>query len=199
MPSCATPLRCFKPSRDLLAMAICMTTLSPAFADDSSTQENSRPATLELGATAITSTQLGSITEGSDSYTTGAMSTATKLPLTLRETPQAVTVITRQRMDDQAMTSINDVVRATPGLFLDFSSGPGRQTYKARGFDIDTSCMTVSRAAITAWWSAPSLTWRCSIGVEIVRGATGLVTGAGNPSAAITWCASDHWPSRKLP
>ncbi|AMZ69910.1 MULTISPECIES: hypothetical protein [Pseudomonas] len=35
------------------------------------------------------------------------------------------------------MTDINDVVKATPGLFLDFSSGPGRQIYKARGFEID--------------------------------------------------------------
>ena len=31
------------------------------------------------------------------------------------------------------------LVKATPGLFLDFSSGPGRQTYKARGFEIDNS------------------------------------------------------------
>ncbi|WP_158265808.1 MULTISPECIES: hypothetical protein [unclassified Pseudomonas] len=37
------------------------------------------------------------------------------------------------------MTDINDVVKATPGLFLDFSSGPGRQIYKARGFEIDNS------------------------------------------------------------
>ena len=128
--SCVTPLRFFNPSRDLLAMAICMATLTPALAEDSSAgQEKPGSTTLELGATEVTSTQLGSTTEGSSSYTTGSMSTATKLPMTMRETPQAVTVITRQRMDDLAMTDINDVVKATPGLFLDFSSGPGRQSY----------------------------------------------------------------------
>lgn len=182
----ATPLRYFNASRDLLAMAICMSTLTPALADDSSAaQENSRPATLELGATEISSTQLGSITEGSNSYTTGAMSTATKLPLTLRETPQAVTVITRQRMDDQAMTSINDVVRATPGLFLDFANGPGRQTYSARGFDIDN----LMYDGIPSGYQGSNVGAQANLAmfdrVEIVRGATGLVTGAGNPSAAI--------------
>lgn len=182
----ATPLRYFNASRDLLAMAICMTTLAPALADDSSAaQEKSRPTTLELGSTEITSNQLGSITEGSNSYTTGAMSTATKLPLTMRETPQAVTVITRQRMDDQAMTSINDVVKATPGLFLDFSSGPGRQTYSARGFDIDNLMYDGIPSGYQGWTVGAQPNLAMFDRVEIVRGATGLVTGAGNPSAAI--------------
>ncbi|MDY0831178.1 TonB-dependent siderophore receptor [Pseudomonas sp. SED1] len=186
MSSRALPQRYFNPSRDLLAMTICMATLAPAFADDnSSAPETAAPSTLELGATEITSTQPGSVTEGSNSYTTGAMSTATKLPLTMRETPQAVTVITRQRMDDQAMTSINDVVRATPGLFLDFSSGPGRQGYTARGFNIDN----LMYDGIPSGYNGVSIGAQPNLAmfdrVEVVRGATGLVTGAGNPSAAI--------------
>ncbi|WP_201190216.1 TonB-dependent siderophore receptor [Pseudomonas fluorescens] len=181
-----TPLRCFRPSRDLLAMAICMATLTPAMADDASTaQEPSNPATLELGATEITSTQLGSTTEGTTSYTTGAMSTATKLPLTMRETPQAVTVITRQRMDDQAMTSVNDVVKNTPGLFLSTSDGPGRQKYSARGFDIDNLMYDGIPSGYNGWAVGVQPNLAMFDRVEIVRGATGLVTGAGNPSAAI--------------
>ncbi|VVP86745.1 Ferric-pseudobactin BN7/BN8 receptor [Pseudomonas fluorescens] len=181
-----TSQRCFSPSRNILAMAVCMATLTPALADDSGeTQETPGATTIELGATAITNTQLGSTTEGSNSYTTGAMSTATKLPLTMRETPQAVTVITRQRMDDQNMTSINDVVRATPGLFLNFSNGPGRQSYTARGFDIDN----LMYDGIPSGYSGVTVGAQPNLAmfdrVEVVRGATGLVTGAGNPSAAI--------------
>ncbi|EJM27356.1 TonB-dependent siderophore receptor [Pseudomonas sp. GM25] len=176
----------FNPSRNLLSMAICMAVMTPALADETrEAQDSAPPATLELGATAITSTQLGSTTEGSDSYTTGTMATATKLPLTLRETPQAVTVITRQRMDDQAMTSINDVVNATPGLFLDYSNGPGRQSYKARGFDIDN----LMYDGIPSGYNGVNVGSQPNLAmfdrVEVVRGATGLVTGAGNPSAAI--------------
>ena len=47
---------------------------------------------LELGATSVTGQQLGETTEGTGSYTTASMSTATKLATSMRETPQSVTV-----------------------------------------------------------------------------------------------------------
>ncbi|WP_130931733.1 TonB-dependent siderophore receptor [Pseudomonas sp. Sample_24] len=175
-------------SPNLLALAICMASITTVSAEEAlqTTSENAAPSsTLELGATEIGATQLGSTTEGTGSYTTGPMQTATKLPLTMRETPQAVTVITRQRMDDQAMTSINDVVKATPGLFLDFSSGPGRQTYSARGFDIDNLMYDGIPSGYQGWTVGAQPNLAMFDRVEIVRGATGLVTGAGNPSAAI--------------
>ena len=58
---------------------------------------------LQLGATTISGQALGSVSENTGSYTTSSMSTATKLAASMRETPQSVTVITRQRMDDQNM------------------------------------------------------------------------------------------------
>ncbi|EFQ63405.1 MULTISPECIES: TonB-dependent siderophore receptor [Pseudomonas] len=166
----------------LIVLAVWLAASHTVFAADAETPAG----TLELGATQISGEgQLGETTEGTQSYTTGAMKTATKLPLTLRETPQAVTVITRQRMDDQAMTSINDVVNATPGLFLNFSNGPGRQSYTARGFDIDN----LMYDGIPSGYSGASVGAQPNLAmfdrVEVVRGATGLVTGAGNPSAAI--------------
>ncbi len=171
---------CPLPARNLLAMAVCMAIVTPALAEDA-------PATLELGATEISSDALGSTTEGSGSYTTGSMSTATKLPMSMRETPQAVTVITRQRMDDQAMTSVNDVVKATPGLFLDYSNGPGRQSYSSRGFDIDNLMYDGIPSGYTGWVVGAQPNLAMFDRVEVVRGATGLVTGAGNPSAAINF------------
>ncbi|WWG64163.1 TonB-dependent siderophore receptor [Pseudomonas poae] len=166
----------------LIALAICLASSHAAFAAD--VEPSSGP--IELGATQVSGEgQLGETTEGTQSYTTGAMKTATKLPLTLRETPQAVTVVTRQRMDDQAMTSINDVVAATPGLFLNFSNGPGRQSYTARGFDIDN----LMYDGIPSGYNGVNVGAQPNLAmfdrVEVVRGAAGLVTGAGNPSAAI--------------
>lgn len=70
MQSAFAPTRAL-PARHLLAIAVCMAIASPAVAQDPP------PATLELGATEISSSQLGSTTEGSASYTTGAMATAT--------------------------------------------------------------------------------------------------------------------------
>jgi outer membrane receptor for ferric coprogen and ferric-rhodotorulic acid len=123
-------------------------------------------------------------TEGSGSYTAPATSTATKMALTLRETPQSATVITRQRMDDQAMTSIVDVVNNTPGLFVSSSDGVGRPNFTARGFNAN-----VMYEGFTSAWSSflPSSQANLALfdRVEVVRGATGLAQGAGSPSAAI--------------
>ncbi|MBD9397461.1 TonB-dependent siderophore receptor [Pseudomonas sp. PDM11] len=181
-----TPPRCFALSRNHLALAICMAAMTPAMAQESSeAQDSAASGVLELGATEITNTQLGSTTEGSRSYTTGAMSTATKLPMTMRETPQATTVITRQRMDDMGMTSVNDAIAAAPGVFLSYASGPGRQTYYARGFEIDN----LMYDGIPSGYNGVGVGVQPNLAmfdrVEIVRGATGLVTGAGNPSAAV--------------
>ncbi|MFG6205835.1 TonB-dependent siderophore receptor [Pseudomonas retamae] len=177
-------------SPNLLALAICMASATPALAEQTTPATAQNPAqtgTLELDATEIGATQMSSTTEDSQSYTTGPMSTATKLSLTMRETPQAVTVITRQRMDDQNMTSINDVVRASPGLFLSEAGGPGRLTYKARGFDIDNFMFDGLPSSYSPYAMSVQPNLAMFDRVEIVRGATGLVTGAGNPSAAVNF------------
>src|SRR6218665_3178892 len=124
-------------------------------------------------------------TEGSDSYTVSSMRTATRLPLSIRETPQSVTVITRQRLDDLQMVSVTDVARLTPGLFLNLSNGPGRPAFNARGFDIDN----VMYDGIPSRYQGHAVGLQTNLAildrVEVVRGATGLITGTGNPSAAI--------------
>jgi outer membrane receptor for ferric coprogen and ferric-rhodotorulic acid len=138
---------------------------------------------LELGATTISGLGLGSTTEHSGSYTTGAMQTATKLPLSLRETPQSVTVITRQRMDDQGMRSLDDVVQATPGLRLS-AARPANSEFFARGFPITNLMFDGLPTTYNADWVATADLAPYDH-VEVVRGATGMMQGAGNPSAAI--------------
>ncbi|WP_029615708.1 TonB-dependent siderophore receptor [Pseudomonas putida] len=140
-------------------------------------------AAVELGATNIDGKGLGQTTENTGSYTTGSMQTATKLPLTLRETPQAVTVITRQRMDDQSMRSLDDVVQATPGLRMS-AARPANSEYFSRGFPINNLMFDGLPTTYNADWVAAA-DMAPYDRVEIVRGATGMMQGAGNPSAAI--------------
>ena len=69
--SCLAPPLYFAASRSLLAAAICMATLTPALADDGKEQkDNPNAAPIELGATEIANTRLGTTTEGTESYTT---------------------------------------------------------------------------------------------------------------------------------
>ncbi len=155
-----------------------------------STDTVSSGAAIELGATAVSATSSSiagtSTTEHSGSYTTGSMSTATKLPLSIRETPQSVSVITRQRMDDQGMNDLNDVVKYAPGITLR-KFGTDRQQYLARGFTID-NLMYDGLPTIVSSFTLDTISGADLAlfdRVEVVRGATGLMTGSGSPSATL--------------
>lgn len=142
---------------------------------------------LQLGATTIQGAGLGSTTEHSGSYTTGAMQSATKLNLSQRETPQSLTVITRQRLDDQGMADLNDVVQNTPGLTLR-RTGPERSSYYARAFSLDNLMyddLPTSLDSSQVSQDLLSADMAMYDRVEVVRGATGLMQGAGNPAAAV--------------
>lgn len=149
-----------------------------------------RPITtgaLEIGATTIHANLLGATTEGTDSYTTGPMQTATKLALSNRETPQSVTVITRKRMDDQNLKSLEDVLKNTPGVSMT-KDGPQRPTFYARGFAVE-NLMTDGLSNDLSHYLSRDMNSSPDMAifdrVEVVRGATGMMQGSGNPSAAI--------------
>ena len=150
-------------------------------------QRSDSETTVQLGATTIQGQGLGMTSEHTGSYTTGAMQTATKLPLSLRETPQSVTVITRQRLDDQDLANLNEVVQNTPGLTIR-RTGPERSSYYARGFSLDNIMydgLPTSLDSSQVSQDLLSADMAMYDRVEVVRGATGLMQGAGNPSAAI--------------
>jgi catecholate siderophore receptor len=49
-------------------------------------------------------------------YTVPATASATKTPTALRDVPQSITVVTRELINDQMMTSVGDVMRYVPGI-----------------------------------------------------------------------------------
>lgn len=127
-------------------------------------------------------------TEGTASYTPRATRASTGLTLSLRETPQSVSVVTRQRIEDQNMQSVKDVLASTPGISVQ-NYDTERYSFNSRGFTIDTYLYDGIPTTVTggSGWAAgesaidPIIYDR----VEVVRGASGLMTGAGNPSAAV--------------
>lgn len=126
-------------------------------------------------------------TEGTGSYTTRSTNTATGLNLSLRETPQSVSVVTQQLIKDRHYVSLDQALRDTPGVLVTQDSGDTRWVYAARGWTIGTiqydgltsSVQTFSRDVV------PDDDLSMYDRVEVVRGATGLLTGAGNPSASV--------------
>ena len=141
---------------------------------------------LQLQATQVTSNQLGTITEGSGSYTPGTIATATRMVLTPRETPQSITVITRQHMDDFGLNSIDEVMRHTPGITVSTFDSE-RTNYYARGFSVENfqydGIPTLRNSAYSSGQTLSDMAIYDR--VEILKGATGLLTGAGAPGATI--------------
>ncbi|WP_223508007.1 TonB-dependent siderophore receptor [Pseudomonas sp. BF-B-25] len=142
---------------------------------------------LQLGATTISGQALGATTEGTHSYTTGSTSTATGLPLSIRETPQSVTVITRQQMDDRGVQSIGDALRNTPGISTQ-KYDSDRTEFSTRGFAITNFQYDgVNIPYDGVYGENPNNGDDASSldRIEIVKGATGLMTGSGDPSATV--------------
>ncbi len=141
---------------------------------------------VDLGATMITSNQLGTITEDSGSYTPGTIATATRLVLTPRETP----VDHRghpQNMDDFGLDDIDDVMRHTPGITVS-AYDTDRNNYYARGFSINNFQYDgIPSTARNVGYSAGNTLSDMAIydRVEVLKGATGLLTGAGSLGATI--------------
>jgi outer membrane receptor for ferric coprogen and ferric-rhodotorulic acid len=141
---------------------------------------------LELQSTQVSANQLGTITEGSGSYTPGTIATATRLVLTPRETPQSISVVTRQVMDDFGLDSIDDVMRHTPGITVS-TYDTERTNYYARGFSIQNFQYDGIPTLRDAQYSAGQTLSDMALydRVEVLKGATGLLTGAGAPGGTI--------------
>jgi outer membrane receptor for ferric coprogen and ferric-rhodotorulic acid len=143
--------------------------------------------TLELGATTISGSQaLGATTEDTHSYTTGSTSSATGLPLSLRETPQSVTVITRQQMDDRGAQDVGDLLRNTPGITQQ-AYDSDRMEFSSRGFAITNYQYDgINRPYDGVYGEAATNVDAATLDrVEVIKGATGLMTGSGDPSATV--------------
>nr|WP_280041758.1 TonB-dependent receptor [Pseudomonas sp. Hg5Tf]MDH2558817.1 TonB-dependent receptor plug domain-containing protein [Pseudomonas sp. Hg5Tf] len=139
---------------------------------------------LELGATSINGSALGATTEGTGSYTSGSTATATKLPLSIRETPQAVSVMTRQRMEDQNLTQLLDVIKQSPGLSVNQGGNAGSDSSQiySRGFEVENYQVDGLQRLDSNYKSvAQSNDMILYDRVEIIRGATGLTNGVGTP------------------
>lgn len=154
-------------------------TIRPAGASDDGTM---------LAPLTVTAQSDRSTTEGNGSYTTGSMQTATRLPMSIRETPQSVSVITQQRMEDQGLTQLPEIIQQVAGLTMSQSGNQGSDSSPiySRGFAVENYQVDgVSHLHSNYSSIFQSNDMVLYDRVEVVRGATGLMNGIGTPSATI--------------
>lgn len=141
-------------------------------------------APLQLQATAD-DTQINS--EKSKAYIVKKSTGAAKLNLDIKETPQTVNVVTRQQMNDFALSNSRDVLRNTPGVTVS-SQETERSSYMARGFEISN--------LLTDGVGFPSGDYNYNNTnpdtffydrIEVIKGADALTNAFGDPSATIDY------------
>jgi outer membrane receptor for ferric coprogen and ferric-rhodotorulic acid len=111
---------------------------------------------------------------------------ATNLDLAIKDTPQSISVVTGDQMQDFGATSVNDALRLATGVRVD-EWETNRTTYSSRGFDIlNTQIDGVGLP--NGWGIATGATDAFGYEkVEVIRGANGLLTGVGNAAGTINY------------
>jgi hypothetical protein len=129
-------------------------------------------------------------TEGTNSYTSGALDLASKIPQSIKDTPQTVSVVTAQQIQDENLNDLSTALEQAPGITVVNTSGVGssQQTaFYSRGFQITT--LQVDGGApldlTGAYGFSPVLDMSEYDSLQIIRGADGLFGGYGNPSGVV--------------
>jgi len=131
----------------------------------------------------------GARTENTGSYATSEVSTAKGQAL--REIPQTVSVITRQQMEDQNMTTLDEVMAFMPGVTTSNLGQGGRGgSYYTRGLAVTKTLVdgTFASGLVSGGLNqeGSNIAAMPMIDhVEVLRGADGLYSGVGDSSGTI--------------
>lgn len=115
-------------------------------------------------------------------YKAETVSGFNKTPLSPREVPQSVSVVTRQQMDDQGMVSVPDAMQQVTGVTLIANDTLSYQ-YLSRGYALGVMYDGVpSYNGMT-----PSNQFDLPLyeRIEVLRGPSGLLQGAGEPGGVV--------------
>jgi len=136
--------------------------------------------------TVTAESERSAVTERTGTYTPRATSAATRLNLSLRETPQSVTVVTSQQIEDRGITGLVQGMETTTGVRV--VNDVARPSLYSRGLavsnlQVEGSPMFSGGQGVSNIQSDNMIAYDR---IEVLRGANGLLTGPGDPSGTIT-------------
>jgi catecholate siderophore receptor len=119
-------------------------------------------------------------TKNTDGYFTKKSSTATKTDTELKDIPQAITVVTQDQIKDQAIRSVEDAIRYTPGVGI--SPGEGNRDAVVFRGNASTSDFFLDgvRDDVQYYRDFYNIDR-----VEILRGTSGMIFGRGGSGGVI--------------
>lgn len=159
----------------VIACAICYANLS--YAQESEVQA--------LQTIQVKATSAEQSSEQTKAYNVKNSSSATKLNIEAKETPQTINVVTRQQIEDFGLTSTRDVLKNTPGVTVS-NQETERTTYMARGFEISNILTDGVGFPLSGYnYNNTNPDTYFYDRVEVVKGADSLTNAFGDPSATI--------------
>ena len=128
-------------------------------------------------------------TEGTKSFTSGALTVGSKVPQALKDVPQSISVLTSERLEQQNVTDFNTALNQLPGVMLVQSGFNLSYSFYSRGFEI-TSIQVDGGAPLRTGFGGnsgffPQIDMSVYDHVELLRGADGLFNGYGDPSGSV--------------
>lgn len=191
------------PSRRALLLIGAAAFWTPAQAQEAEDAQNAAAVadaepTLTLETLSVTAAP-GTTTEGTGSWTTEWMRSATGLTLPQRETPQSTSVVTHQQMRDRQLNSIRDVMETAAGVTVQ-AYETNRVNYYSRGFLIDNYQYDGVPTTLNSTWNFGdgNMDMAAYDHVEIVRGAAGLTQGVGEPGGSVNFIRKRPTAERQL-
>jgi len=145
----------------------------------------------------VDGSQSGTANDEQD-YSIKTTTVGTKMQMVQRDIPQSVTIVSEQRMEDQQLQTLGDVMDSTMGISKS-TADSDRSSYYSRGFQIDNYMVDGIPTYFDSRWTLGDALSDTALfeRIEVVRGANGLMTGTGNPSAAINMVRK-HATSREF-
>ncbi|GAB7532227.1 TonB-dependent siderophore receptor [Pseudomonas sp. 3A(2025)] len=140
---------------------------------------------LTLPATQIQTTAQQQDSE-SQGYQGKPASSTTRLGLSEKQTPQAITTITREQLEDFRLNSVKDALRSAPSVTVE-QTETDRTSFTSRGFDIDNFEYDGMGMPFATGLLVGDLDLAEYEQVDILHGANGLMSGSGNPSATVNF------------
>lgn len=133
---------------------------------------------MTLQTVQVTASPIGA----SNNYATGVASIARGAD-SLKEVPQSVTVVTSSLMEDQNLIMMGDALAKTTGIIAT-TDGLGNPEFRSRGFVIDNYQIDNLGTSYTSTFR-PDFDLAIYDRIEVLRGADGLFSAAGEPGGTI--------------
>jgi iron complex outermembrane recepter protein len=131
----------------------------------------------------VTETSDAELENDSTKYLQRKATSTSRIPLTIKESPMTVTVVSKKLMDEFAVRDLSDAVKGVASVTMDNKNGGRQPALRSRGFLMDdTNAFMVDGQPMYALLDQPM---ELMESVEVLRGPSGVQYGRGRGSGII--------------